>query len=78
MRECQCKTAETCDASELLLKEHFPYIQLTLEGELVIPKDKVDDFVRRYSELSDVAEHQQQLRMYRSSGARKAVSESDD
>lgn len=78
MAECKCKPDEACDVWEMLIKKRFPYIILTMEGEVIIPRDKVDDFVRRYSEMSDTEDHLLHLRMYRNSGERKGVPDSDD
>ncbi|MFP5238603.1 MAG: hypothetical protein ACLGQW_02115 [Acidobacteriota bacterium] len=44
--------------------ESFPYVRLTPEGDLVIPANRVDEFVRKYLELSDNREHMERLRAY--------------
>lgn len=78
MTRCKCKTTDICYDNEPVLKAHFPYIRLTMEGELVIPMDKVEDFVRRYSEMTDTEAHLEQLEKYRNGGLRKTVQEGDE
>ena len=78
MRVCRCKPNEACDVSELSLKAHFPYLELTMEGEVIIPRDKIEDFVRRYDAVVDAEDHLAHLRAYRASGARKPVTDADD
>jgi len=78
MAGCKCKTTDICVDSGAILRERFPYVRTTMEGELVIPMEKVEDFVRRFNEMLDAEEHAQQLRAYRANGVRKPVTESDE
>jgi len=51
-------------------KERFDYVRRGENGEYIIPRDKVDRFVRTYLELSDSDEHLERLKLYRASGPR--------
>lgn len=54
----------TCGKGTRFGSEYFPYLRFTTEGSLVIPADKVSDFVRKYLELSDSREHMERLKAY--------------
>ena len=53
-----------------LNKERFDYVLRGANGEYIIPKDRVDSFVRTYLELADSDEHLERLKLYRASGKR--------
>ncbi|GAB6037821.1 hypothetical protein JCM15519_23800 [Fundidesulfovibrio butyratiphilus] len=62
----KCKTPPgECLIPDGLMQQYFPYARLSENGEYVIPKDKVDDFVKKYNEIADSREHQQILAAYR-------------
>ncbi|WP_243439430.1 hypothetical protein [Fundidesulfovibrio soli] len=42
----------------------IPFVRFTPEGDLVIPSARLDDFVRRYLELTDNREHMEHLIAY--------------
>ncbi|WP_243310829.1 hypothetical protein [Fundidesulfovibrio agrisoli] len=54
----------TC-APELIRRlQAIPFVRVTPEGDVLIPSDKLDDFVRRYLELTDSREHMERLLAY--------------
>lgn len=57
-----------CLVPDGLVREYFPYARLSPQGEYVIPKDKVDEFVKKYNELVDSREHLERLAAYRAQG----------
>lgn len=69
-------TGNCHDISEIL-RDHFPYVRRGEHGELIIPAEKVEDFVRKYQDLSATKEHLEYLRLYRS-GVRTKLGENDD
>lgn len=64
-----CKrTPGECLVPDGLMREYFPYARLTETGEYVIPKDRIDDFVKKYNEIVDSREHLEKLAAYRAQG----------
>lgn len=58
-------TPGECLVPDGLMREYFPYARLSEQGEYVIPKDKLDDFVKKYNEIADSREHLEKLAAYR-------------
>lgn len=61
-----------------LFTEHFHYVRRGLNGEYIIPEEKVEDFVRRYGELADNRDHLERLRAYLNDEKRSKPGELDD
>jgi len=73
-----CKSTGKCYCSDENILEKFHYVRRGPGGEYIIPEDKIEDFVRKYMELSDNQDHLERLRAYLNSEKRNKPGEMDD
>jgi len=74
----QCTPMGEFLTNDTLLREHFPYVRRSGQGEFIIPEDMVGAFVLKYIDLVNNKQHLELLSLYRAGKARPATGEIDD